>query len=167
MISVFAALLLEDRILTRERLKIRHINCEEQCVMCDMDTLETLYHIFFQCFNATMLERSGHVLEIWCRAWAWYMILGRRQIFITAANKGTKKGSGLYYSWLFFDPSGGNTMKLFFKARIELPAQIVASRAEEDARLSLRFCKKRETCCIRNRREFRNRSIKQNKYGVI
>lgn len=51
-VKVFTHLMLKNRILTRDTLQRQGINCETNCVLCEILTLETHNHLFFQCLNA-------------------------------------------------------------------------------------------------------------------
>lgn len=79
--------------------------------MCDVNTLKTSYHFFFQCVNARDRGLS--------MCWSSDVDHGRSTKYLggfkgtinTIAIKGTKGRSGLYYSWLFYGLSGGNKIR--------------------------------------------------------
>lgn len=48
-VKVFLYLLLQGRILTRDVLQKRRINCPNECVLCAHCPLETALHLFFDC----------------------------------------------------------------------------------------------------------------------
>ncbi|XP_078174442.1 uncharacterized protein LOC144568087 [Carex rostrata] len=137
-VKIFAALLLENRILTRERLQTRHINCEDHCVMCDMDTLETSHHLFFQCVNARevwacvgdVMQEEASVQETWEASMDRYGSKqgNQRQIWIV-----------LFMAVLWSIWRQRN--EVIFRGT-KLPVRLVANRAKEEAQLWQRFCKR-------------------------
>lgn len=65
-VKIFSLLLLKYRLLAREMLNRRGMNCEVHCVMCDDGAVETANHLFFHCRNA---------MEVWSQ-FANFMING-------------------------------------------------------------------------------------------
>lgn len=80
-IKIFLYLMLKDKLLTKEVMLRRQFDCDESCVLCDSNCIESAYHLFFQCdfarriwdgitqyLGSHILVNSGSIELTWIRS---------------------------------------------------------------------------------------------------
>lgn len=139
-VKIFTFLLLKDRILTRDGLQRRGINCEEHCVLCDERPLETVHHLFFQCQNARevwaqcsdIMQSRDLVSEIW-----------ESSRLLYCSKEGNQRQDWVVNFMAVLWSLWRQRNEVIFRGS-KVPPWLVASRADEDTKLWLRFCSKRK-----------------------
>lgn len=89
-VRVLTFLLLQGRLLTRDVLQIRNIQCPTECVLCSTCSNETAMHLFFTCSFAKkvwglisrrmgypIVRVQGDVKSTWTRTWSAMRLRGK------------------------------------------------------------------------------------------
>lgn len=140
-VRIFCYLLLQGRILTRDVLRRRHINCPSACALCNSCQQETAFHLFFTCQYANRVWSSvtrkvgfqveysdSDILNTWQRTW----------IALSAKGNGILKfGVVIFIStcwqiWL-------QRNNLIFRNSVVIP-EITAMRAIDIGRMWFQHC---------------------------
>ncbi|XP_078150376.1 uncharacterized protein LOC144545702 [Carex rostrata] len=140
-VKIFGYLLLQNRILTRDVLRRRHISCPTECVLCSTGEQETAMHLFFQCeyarrvwlmaggrFGYHLITIDQDVRTSWRRSWNRFKSRGLHvSKFISACFV-----SICWHIWL-------QRNNLIFRDN-KIPPEIIAVRALDVGRMWAENC---------------------------
>lgn len=141
-VKVFTLLLLQGRILTRDVLLRRGIQCDRRCVLCNSCQTETANHIMFTCpyakavweeihrsTNTTIMVQGDSIQSTWDKSWQRV----RRQGNLPRKEWASRLMCAV---WLIWKQRNDKV----FRGRT-IPPTILANQIKHEGDLWMRFCR--------------------------